>query len=149
MDDLYREEILEHYKRPHNWGQMDEPDLQFSDNNPLCGDELTVMLRVDGDGQRALLAGDEAEARERMAEAADLYRQSWEVAPPRAFGRSEERLHATNLFGSCRKSATAPTPRPAAISTSSRTRPPVHRTTRRSVRRGRRRRARAVRTASN
>jgi nitrogen fixation NifU-like protein len=49
MDDLYREEILEHYKRPHNWGLMDEPDLQFSDNNPLCGDELTVMLRVDED----------------------------------------------------------------------------------------------------
>jgi nitrogen fixation protein NifU and related proteins len=46
MDDLYREEILEHYKRPHNWGPMDNPDLQFSDNNPLCGDELTVMLRV-------------------------------------------------------------------------------------------------------
>ena len=50
MDDLYREEILEHYKRPHNWGRMDDPDLEFSDNNPLCGDELTVMLRVDGDG---------------------------------------------------------------------------------------------------
>jgi nitrogen fixation NifU-like protein len=50
VDDLYREEILEHYKRPHNWGSMDDPDLQFSDNNPLCGDELTVMLRVDGNG---------------------------------------------------------------------------------------------------
>jgi nitrogen fixation NifU-like protein len=47
MDDLYREEILEHYKRPHNWGPMENPDLQFSDNNPLCGDELTVMLKVD------------------------------------------------------------------------------------------------------
>ena len=52
MDDLYREEILEHYKRPHNWGPMDDPDLEFSDNNPLCGDELTVMLRVDDDGHR-------------------------------------------------------------------------------------------------
>jgi nitrogen fixation protein NifU and related proteins len=50
MDDLYREEILEHYKRPHNWGLMENPDLQFSDNNPLCGDELTVMLRVADDG---------------------------------------------------------------------------------------------------
>ena len=49
MDDLYREEILEHYKRPHNWGPMEDPDLEFSDNNPLCGDELTVMLRVDGE----------------------------------------------------------------------------------------------------
>ena len=50
MDDLYREEILEHYKRPHNWGEMDEPDLEFEDTNPLCGDELHVMLRVDDDG---------------------------------------------------------------------------------------------------
>ena len=50
MDDLYREEILEHYKRPHNWGPMEDADLTFSDNNPLCGDELTVMLRVGDDG---------------------------------------------------------------------------------------------------
>lgn len=49
MDDLYREEILSHYKRPHNWGPMDDPDLEFEDSNPLCGDELKVMLRV-GDG---------------------------------------------------------------------------------------------------
>ena len=50
MDDLYREEILRHYKRPHNWGVMEEPDLEFEDSNPLCGDELRVMLRVGGDG---------------------------------------------------------------------------------------------------
>jgi nitrogen fixation NifU-like protein len=50
MDDLYREQILEHYKRPHNWGEMDDPDLSFEDYNPLCGDELKVMLRVDDDG---------------------------------------------------------------------------------------------------
>ncbi len=51
MDDsLYREEILEHYKRPRNWGPMDAPDLEFADINPLCGDELRVMLRVDESG---------------------------------------------------------------------------------------------------
>ena len=50
MDDMYREEILAHYKRPHNWGPMDDPDLAFSDTNPLCGDELKVMLRVDDGG---------------------------------------------------------------------------------------------------
>ncbi|HEU4979206.1 MAG TPA: iron-sulfur cluster assembly scaffold protein [Solirubrobacteraceae bacterium] len=49
-DSLYREEILEHYKRPHNWGPMDSPDLEFEDNNPLCGDQLKVMLRVADDG---------------------------------------------------------------------------------------------------
>lgn len=46
MDDLYREEILQHYKRPHNWGAMESPDLEAQDMNPLCGDELKVMLRV-------------------------------------------------------------------------------------------------------
>ncbi len=51
MDDsLYREEILEHYKRPHNWGEMPDADLVFEDTNPLCGDELKVMLKVSGDG---------------------------------------------------------------------------------------------------
>ncbi|MGH2903555.1 MAG: iron-sulfur cluster assembly scaffold protein, partial [Solirubrobacteraceae bacterium] len=49
MDDLYSDEILEHYKRPRNWGDMDGPDLVFEDTNPLCGDELKVMLRVDAD----------------------------------------------------------------------------------------------------
>lgn len=47
MDDaLYREEILEHYKRPHNWGELPQADLVFEDTNPLCGDELKVMLKV-------------------------------------------------------------------------------------------------------
>jgi nitrogen fixation protein NifU and related proteins len=53
MDDLYRENILEHYKRPHNWSppepELDRVDYQFHDLNPLCGDELTVKLAVDGE----------------------------------------------------------------------------------------------------
>ena len=53
MDDLYRENILEHYKRPHNWSppapDLDHVDLQFHDVNPLCGDELTVKLAVGED----------------------------------------------------------------------------------------------------
>jgi nitrogen fixation NifU-like protein len=53
MDELYREQILEHYKRPHNWGEMEDPDLEFEDYNPLCGDELKVMLRVGDDGRVA------------------------------------------------------------------------------------------------
>ena len=51
MDDLYREEILNHYKRPHNWGVMEAPDLEFEDTNPLCGDELKVQLKVDREGR--------------------------------------------------------------------------------------------------
>ena len=51
MDDLYRENILQHYKRPHHWGELEDPDLEAEDLNPLCGDELKVQLRVDGDGR--------------------------------------------------------------------------------------------------
>ena len=51
VDDLYREQILEHYKRPHNWGELEDPDLVFEDNNPLCGDELKVMISVGEDGR--------------------------------------------------------------------------------------------------
>jgi nitrogen fixation NifU-like protein len=50
MDDLYRENILQHYKKPHHWGELEDPDLEAEDLNPLCGDELKVQLRVDGDG---------------------------------------------------------------------------------------------------
>ena len=53
MDDLYREEILSHYKRPHNWGVLEDPDLEFEDTNPLCGDQLKVMLHVGQDGKVA------------------------------------------------------------------------------------------------
>ena len=51
MDDLYRENILQHYKNPHHWGEMADPDLEADDLNPLCGDELKVQLKVDGAGR--------------------------------------------------------------------------------------------------
>jgi nitrogen fixation NifU-like protein len=55
MDDLYRENILEHYKRPHNWSPpaapIEAPDMEFRDLNPLCGDELTVQIAADAEGR--------------------------------------------------------------------------------------------------
>ena len=55
MDDLYRENILDHYKHPHNWSPpapaIVGANLEFHDLNPLCGDELTVQLAVDGEGR--------------------------------------------------------------------------------------------------
>jgi nitrogen fixation NifU-like protein len=49
-DELYRDYILEHYKEPHNFGELEPHDLDAHDVNPLCGDELGVHLRVDDDG---------------------------------------------------------------------------------------------------
>ena len=51
MDDLYRQNILDHYKQPRNFGELPEADLEFEDNNPLCGDELKVQLAVGDDGR--------------------------------------------------------------------------------------------------
>jgi nitrogen fixation NifU-like protein len=53
MDDLYREQILEHYKRPHNFGQPERYDLEFEDSNPFCGDEQHVFIRLDENGRVA------------------------------------------------------------------------------------------------
>jgi nitrogen fixation NifU-like protein len=46
MDDLYRDYILDHYKRPRNFGELPDPDLEAEEHNPLCGDELGVQIRV-------------------------------------------------------------------------------------------------------
>jgi nitrogen fixation NifU-like protein len=51
MDDLYRENILQHYKNPHHWGELPDADFEADDLNPLCGDELKVQLKVDGEGR--------------------------------------------------------------------------------------------------
>jgi nitrogen fixation protein NifU and related proteins len=53
MDDLYRDFILEHYKRPRNFGELDAPDREAHEVNPLCGDELGVQIAVDEDGHIA------------------------------------------------------------------------------------------------
>jgi nitrogen fixation protein NifU and related proteins len=49
MDPLYREYILDHYKNPRNFGDLPEPDAEFDDRNPLCGDEMGVQVKLDGD----------------------------------------------------------------------------------------------------
>ena len=50
MDDLYREVIIEHYKNPGYRGHLDPHDIQFEDNNPLCGDHIEITLQVGADG---------------------------------------------------------------------------------------------------
>ena len=52
MDELYRDYILDHYKNPRNFGELESRDLEFHDHNPLCGDELGVHIVVE-DGRIA------------------------------------------------------------------------------------------------
>ena len=56
MDALYRDFILEHYKSPRNFGDLEPHDLEWHDHNPLCGDELGVHIVVE-DGRVKDLTG--------------------------------------------------------------------------------------------
>ena len=53
MDDdvreLYQEVILDHGKNPRNFRQLEDANFEAQGNNPLCGDRLTVYLKVDED----------------------------------------------------------------------------------------------------
>jgi nitrogen fixation protein NifU and related proteins len=48
-DDIYREIILDHYRNPRNKGKLPGADVSIHDSNPLCGDEIDIHLKVDGD----------------------------------------------------------------------------------------------------
>ncbi len=47
MDDFYRENILDHYRNPHNIGTLDNPTHSHEEHNPLCGDVIRIDLHVD------------------------------------------------------------------------------------------------------
>lgn len=49
MDDMYRENILDHYKNPRNHGVLDPADYSYEDDNPLCGDRIRIDVRVGAD----------------------------------------------------------------------------------------------------
>jgi nitrogen fixation NifU-like protein len=49
LDELYKEVILDHYRAPRNKGRLDPHDVLLERNNPLCGDEIELFLRFDGE----------------------------------------------------------------------------------------------------
>jgi nitrogen fixation protein NifU and related proteins len=51
VDELYRENILDHYKRPRNFGRPQRFQLEFEDTNPFCGDEQHVYIALDDGGR--------------------------------------------------------------------------------------------------
>lgn len=58
MDDLYRDYILEHSRRPHNFGIIEAPSASYEGSNPLCGDRITLQLAVrDGLVERVGFTG--------------------------------------------------------------------------------------------
>jgi len=51
FEDFYRENILDHYKNPRNYGLLEPSDAQAEGQNPLCGDEVSVSIRFADDGE--------------------------------------------------------------------------------------------------
>jgi nitrogen fixation NifU-like protein len=49
LEDLYKEVILDHYRAPRNKGRIEPHDVALERNNPLCGDEIELFVRFDGD----------------------------------------------------------------------------------------------------
>lgn len=58
MDDLYRDYILEHSRRPHNFGVIEDASASFEGSNPLCGDRITLQIGIrDGIVERVGFTG--------------------------------------------------------------------------------------------
>jgi nitrogen fixation NifU-like protein len=51
FDDLYRENILDHYKNPRNHGEIADADAYAEGMNPLCGDEVSIFVTFAEDGE--------------------------------------------------------------------------------------------------
>ena len=49
LRDLYQEVILDHNRSPRNFGRLDDADLQADGHNPLCGDRLSITVKLTGD----------------------------------------------------------------------------------------------------
>jgi nitrogen fixation protein NifU and related proteins len=49
LQDLYRDVILDHNRNPRNFGKLEPHDAEARGHNPLCGDRLSVTLRLEGD----------------------------------------------------------------------------------------------------
>ncbi|MFP8890925.1 Fe-S cluster assembly sulfur transfer protein SufU [Natrialbaceae archaeon A-CW2] len=47
--DMYRQQILDHYKSPRNYGELEDPTFTHIGENPMCGDEIRMDVRLDGE----------------------------------------------------------------------------------------------------
>lgn len=46
VEDLYRDNIIDHYQNPRNYGTLEHPDISYEDSNPVCGDEIRMDLKI-------------------------------------------------------------------------------------------------------
>jgi len=58
FEDLYRENILDHYRNPRNQGTLESPDITYEDANPLCGDLIRMDFKLkDGTIEQVCFSG--------------------------------------------------------------------------------------------
>ncbi len=51
MSDLYREQLLDHYHNPENFGILEDADIDIEMDNPTCGDMIHMTARLDAEGR--------------------------------------------------------------------------------------------------
>jgi len=51
MSDMYREQIIDLYEHPLNFGELDPNDFSYEEDNPLCGDVIRIDVRLDEEGR--------------------------------------------------------------------------------------------------
>ena len=56
MEDMYRENILDHYQNPRHYGTLEDPDISYEDDNPLCGDVIRLDIKLDDEGRISQVA---------------------------------------------------------------------------------------------
>ncbi|APW97185.1 iron-sulfur cluster assembly scaffold protein [Halobiforma lacisalsi AJ5] len=49
--DMYRQQILDHYKNPRNYGELEDPTFTHVGENPMCGDEIRIDVKLAEDGE--------------------------------------------------------------------------------------------------
>ncbi len=47
IEELYREELMDHYTNPRNYGRLADANVRYHDNNPVCGDEVEMQLKIE------------------------------------------------------------------------------------------------------
>lgn len=58
IEDLYREELMDHYQNPRNFGKMADADASYHDYNPVCGDEVEMQAKMEnGTIKEAMFTG--------------------------------------------------------------------------------------------
>ena len=49
--DMYRQQILDHYKNPRNYGELEDATFEHVGENPMCGDTIKMYVKLDDDGE--------------------------------------------------------------------------------------------------